>query len=475
MSLWNSAILFVKKKDSNEPRPAFDLRLVNNVSIPMDFPLPNIDHELQHLAQFTLFSTLDLRSGFWSIPLDEASRDITTFHTRFGSFRWCVMPFGHRNGPAIFQKCMNQVLSGLLFETCLVYIDDVICYSDDVNSHINYLIQILRRLQQADFFIHLKKCSFLFTTIKFLGHTIKHNTIAPSADRLNTIQSYIIDTAGSLRSFLGLASYYRRFIPSFAAIVRPLQLLSNDNSANKRKPIVLTEAQRHVFQTVKELLCSNLQLTAPNWEDVFVLNTDASSFAIGACLSQSNGPITFISRGLTNIETRYSIIERETLSIKYSVLTLAYFLRNKPFQIKTDHQPLVYIFAGSTKEYSPRIARYVLALSPFTFTVSYLKGRYNSVADFLSRNPILKTTLDSLSETVVTNAIVHNNHNITNTNNTNMNINAQHVSMSNPKPLYWPDPELYDLLQRQQAHRLLPQITDLLRGNYVSPSTPPLF
>ena len=242
------------------------------------YPLPRIDDLLDQLSGKKVFSTLDAKTGYWQIWMEEFSREKTAFVTMNGLYEFRVMPFGLCNAPATFQRLVQKVLGGLDF--CNVYIDDTIVFSDSVEEHIKHLEQVFSRLKRVGLKLHPNKCKIAYPEVQFLGHVISAEGISPNPDKVNAVRDFKVPiNVRMVREFVGLASYYRRFIPDFAKIAGPLHNLTRESV-----PFVWTESCQRAFQTLKERLIIFPVLAYPCFTKPFILHTDASVAGLGAVL-----------------------------------------------------------------------------------------------------------------------------------------------------------------------------------------------
>ena len=280
-SPWASPVVLVRKKDGSL-RYCIDYRKLNNITRKDSYPLPRIDESLDSLAEMQFFSTLDLASGYWQIGLDEDAKLKSAFCTQNGLYQFKVMPFGLTNAPATFQRLMERVLTGLQWQTCLVYIDDIIIFSKTFDQHIDHLAEVFRRLKSAGLKLKPKKCSIFKTEVTYLGHIVSREGISTDPEKTKAVEKWSTpETASEVRSFLGLCSYYRRFVPDFATIAKPLIRLTEKNV-----PFVWTSDEEDAWLKLKNLLTSAPVMAYPDSKATFILDTDASQVGIGAVLSQ---------------------------------------------------------------------------------------------------------------------------------------------------------------------------------------------
>ncbi|GBP15563.1 Retrovirus-related Pol polyprotein from transposon 17.6 [Eumeta japonica] len=307
----------------------------------------------------------------------------TAFSVEGGHYEFIRMPFGLKNAPSTFQRVMDNVLRELVGRICLVYLDDIIIFATSLQEHINNLELVFERLRNSNFKIQLDKSEFLRKEIEFLGHIVSTEGIKPNPEKISAVKEFPIPrTPKQLKSFLGLLGYYRKFIPNFAKITKPLTAC-----LKKGNEIKLTEDYRKTFEMCKNLLCNDPLLQYPDFSKDFILTTDASNYALGAILSQgqigSDKPICYASRTLSSTETNYSTIEKELLAIVWATKYFRPYLFGHKFKIVTDHRPLTWIMG--LKEPNSKLVRWRLRLEEFDYEIVYKKGVQNSNADALSR------------------------------------------------------------------------------------------
>ena len=362
-----------------------DYRKLNEVTIKDAYPIPRIEDSLDSLCGSQWFTTLDLASGYWQVELEENDREKTAFVTRKGLYEFTVMPFGLCNAPATFQRLMEKVLSGLQWEVAVLYIDDIIVHGRSFEEHIERLREVLKRLQAANLTLKTKKCCFLQQKVEFLGHIVSSAGISPNPKKIAKVTNWCDPTnLKELRSFLGLATYYRRFIKVFGNIARPLHALTE-----KGKQFIWTTDCEEAFSTLKNRLTSAPILGYPTKEDPFILDTDASQFGIGAVLSQRQSGqevvIAYGSRLLTKSERNYCTTRRELLAVVYFTRYFKHYLLGRKFLLRTDHGSLRWLF--SFKEPEGQVARWLEALAEFQFDIEHRAGTKHLNADALSRIP----------------------------------------------------------------------------------------
>ena len=317
--------------------------MINEVTYKDTYPLPHIDTCLGSMNGAVFFSTLNLRSGYHAIPIKDQDRDKTAFITRRGCFRYKVLPFGLTTAPSVFQRLMDLVLCGLTYITCLVYLDDIIVYSRHFDSHVQRLQEVFERLRGANLKLHVKKCCLFQRKVAFLGHVISEAGIEVQDDKVAAVRDWPTpQNLSELRSFLGLCSYYRRFIPGFADVAAPLHALQRMQAR-----FVWTREQEEAFNRLKERLTSAPVLGMPTDEGTFYLDCDASDVGLGAVLGQKQGDsevvIAYSSRALSRAERNYDVTRRELLATVYGLKTYKQYLLGRHFVIRTDHAALQWL------------------------------------------------------------------------------------------------------------------------------------
>ena len=342
-SPYNSPIVVVPKPDGSI-RPCVDFRNINRHVIPDRFPLPILGEILQSLSGNDLFSTIDCQSGFWQIELEEESKAVTAFSTRKGHFEYKVLPFGLKDAVNSFERMMTMTLSGLINNSVLVYLDDVVVFSKGPKEHLEKLRAVLERFKETGLTLLLNKCTFLRRNIKYLGHRVSCQGVELDPDKTKTIESYQPpDNPDKIRSFLGLLSYYRAFIPNFSKKAEPLTKLLRG-----KEPFVWSEDQQTAFDELKSCLLAPPILRFPSFDKPFFIATDASDSGLGAALLQEVDsklmPISYASRTLNKAERNYSVTKREALAVVWALRQYKYLVLGYQIIVITDHKPLLAIF-----------------------------------------------------------------------------------------------------------------------------------
>ena len=387
-SQWCSPCFLVKKSDGSD-RLVVDFRQLNKCTDPTTFPMPQIETILDALGDQkpTIFSTLDLASGFHQIPLDVASKSKTAFATMNRQFQYKVMPMGLAGSPITFQALMvNKVLPDLLFKNVIVYADDIIVYSKDFSTHLTDLQQVFDRLSRASLTLKPSKCQFASSSVLYLGHIISAEGIKPNPAKTSVIENYPRPKDVTyVRKFLGLKNYYRRFIQDYSSITGPLRALIQKDS-----PLVWTPKCEAAFITLKSKLVSPPILRYPDHSQPFILTTDASKLGISYILSQKDEQgreyvCYYGARSLRASEKNYGSTDLEALAVVEGVETYHTYLVDKQFTIITDHAALKYLDSAKFRGGSGRMARWAIRLMQYKYTVQYKQGKANVNADTLSR------------------------------------------------------------------------------------------
>lgn len=400
ISEWSSPLLLVpKKKDvfgNKRWRLVVDFRLVNKTIVDDRFQLPNITEILDSLAGAVYFTHLDLAQGYYQLELEKESRKITAFTTPEGQFQLKRLPMGLKISPSAFSRMMTIAMSGLNYQRCFVYLDDLIVFGKNLGDHNKNLQLVLNRLREVNLKLNVDKCQFLKKSIVYLGHTISERGVEPDPDKIEAILRYPVPTnVEETKRFVAMVNYYRNHIKEFAHISLPLNKLSR-----KDVPFEWSIDCEEAFKKLKAAITSHGVLDFPDFseENIFQLTTDASGYAMGCVLANGNNrPIAFASRALNKAELGYSTIEKELLAIVWGVQHFKPYVMGRKFIVNTDHRPLVHLFS-MVNPYS-RLLKFRLILEEYDFEVLYVKGKDNVVADALSR--ITVEDLKNLQKEVV--------------------------------------------------------------------------
>ena len=395
-SPWSSPIVLVKKKNG-ETRFCVDYRAVNSVIEGDSYPLPRIDETLESLEGNGWFSTLDLKSGYWQVPLDQNDKLKTAFSCHKGLFHFNVCPFGLKTAPSKFMRMMDIILSGLKPEKCLVYLDDTIIVGRTFEEHLMNLEEVLQRFEASKLKLNPDKCRWALQEVAYLGHIVSKDGIRTDPSKVEAVKNWAPPRSlKELRSFLGLTGYYRKFIPGYSKVAKPLTNLTKKDAA-----WLWGELEQTAFDGLKNALCSDpiLQFPSPDPRHKFRVETDASDSAIGAVLSQEDetGKVTRVicygSKALSTAERNYCTTRKELLAIVHFVHEWRAYLYQRKFTIYTDHAALKWL--NSLKEPLGQLSRWAGQLTTYSFDIVHRKGTSNANADALSRKHPHWTTCPS--------------------------------------------------------------------------------
>ncbi|XP_068607149.1 uncharacterized protein [Brachionichthys hirsutus] len=404
-SPYASPIVLVRKKDGSL-RLCVDYRLLNSKTRKDAFPLPRIEESLDALSGARWFSTLDLASGYNQVPVSEQDKPKTAFCTPFGLFEFNRMPFGLCNAPSTFQRLMQRMFGAQQGQSLLLYLDDIIIFSSSVEQHLQRLELVLCRLQKEGLKAKLEKCSFFQQEVGYLGHVISSKGVSTDPAKIEAVAEWKRPQhVAELRSFLGFASYYRRFVEGFAKLAAPLhQLVAKLSGTRSKKGSgqawgdAWTPQCEESFEALKSRLVSAPVLTYADFSRPFILEVDASHAGLGAVLSQETDsgvrPVAYASRGLRPTERNmdnYSSMKLEFLALKWAMAEKfrEYLLGHKCI-VYTDNNPLSYLRSaklGATEH------RWAAQLASFDFDIKYRSGRSNKNADALSRQYVAGSDL----------------------------------------------------------------------------------
>ena len=403
-SPYSSAPLFIQKPDGRV-RMVTDLRYLNAKTVRDNYALPRIDDILPHLAGHQYFTKMDIRSGYYNIEIEERDKEKTAFSTPFGLYEYNRMVQGAKTSAATFQRCMENILKPLLYEGVIAFLDDVIIYTKTVAEHLVILNKALKLMQEAGLKIHPGKCTILAKEILYLGHTISHEGVKANPDKTKVLQDWPkIKTVRDLMSFLGFCGYFRRHIPHFAQIAKPLVALTQGVKYRPKDPfgpptkqpalekditsvwtVECQQAREELIKALSEPPCLKL----PDMGKTFILHVDASTTGLGAVLLQFDDdkklhPVCYASRALKKAECNYPVYKLEFLALKWAVVDkFSMYLYGGSFKVYTDNNPLTYIH--TTLKVDATSQRWLSALGDYDFTIHYKPGTMNVDADVLSR------------------------------------------------------------------------------------------
>ena len=398
-SPWSSNVVIVRKKDG-QIRFCIDFRKLNQRTKKDSYGIPRVEDTLHMLSGSKYFSKLDLKSGYWQVELAEEDKEKTAFQVGgLGFFECNRMPFGLCNAPATFQRLMERCMGDMNLRDCLIYLDDIIIFSRDIDSHLERLDAVFSRLASFNLKINPSKCEFFKTSTTYLGHVISEQGIQADPQKIEAVKNWPVPkTVKDVRKFLGFAGYYRRFVKGFATIARPLSdlLIGHPTKKSgtparkhvKRTPFVWEDRQQTAFEKLKTMLTKPPILAYADYTKSFILHTDASSKGLGAVLYQNHDGIehvvAYASRSLRQAERNYPAHKLEFLALKWSVTEKFHdYLYGAEFEVVTDNNPLTYV--TTTAKLDATGQRWMAALAGYNFSLRYRAGRNNADADGLSR------------------------------------------------------------------------------------------
>ena len=378
VSPWGAPVLFVKKKDGTL-RMCIDYRQINKVTVKNKYPLPRIEDLFDQLKGASVFSKIDLRSGYYQLRVKDVDVPKTAFRTRYGHYEFLVMPFGLTNAPTAFMDLMNKVFQPYLDQFVMVFIDDILVYSRDEQEHEQHLKIVLQTLKEKKLYSKLSKCDFLLKEISFLGHIVFAEGIRVDPMKIEAVVNWkpprsVIE----VRSFLGLVGYYKRFVNEFCVIASPLTKLL-------RKGVMFewSDKCQNSFEQLKEMLVEAPVLTQPTSGKVYILYSDASGIGLGCVLMQDEKVVAYASRQLKPHEQNYPTHDLELAAVVFALKIWLHYLYGEKCRIYTDHKSLKYLL--TQKELNLRQRRWLELFKDYDCIIDYHPGKANMVANALSR------------------------------------------------------------------------------------------
>ncbi|XP_065438320.1 uncharacterized protein LOC135981052 [Chrysemys picta bellii] len=383
-SPWASPVVLVPKKDGSI-RFCVDYRKLNAITVADAYPMPRPDELLDKLGGARYLTTMDLTKGYWQVPLDADARLKSAFVTPLGLYEFLTLPFGLKGAPATFQRLVDQLLRGME-SFAVAYIDDICVFSQTWEDHISQVRQVLDRLQKAGLTVKPEKCKVGMAEVSYLGHRVGSGCLKPEPAKVEVIRDWPApQTKKQVQAFIGMAGYYRRFVPHFSAIAAPITELCKKGKPDK---VVWTEECQEALRALKEALVSGPVLANPDFDKPFMVFTDASDTGLGAVLMQEDEkgerhPIVYLSKKLLPREQNYAAIEKECLAMVWALKKLEPYLFGRHFTVHTDHSPLTWLH--QMKGANAKLLRWSLLLQDYDMDVVHVKGRDNLIADALSR------------------------------------------------------------------------------------------
>nr|GEX23305.1 putative reverse transcriptase domain-containing protein [Tanacetum cinerariifolium] len=395
-SPWGAPVLFVKKKDGSF-RMCIDYRELNKLTVKNRYPCMRIDDLFDQLQGSSVYSKIDLQSGYHQLRIREEDIPITSFRTRYGHFEFQVMPFGLTNAPAVFMDLMDRVCKPYLDKFVVVFIDDILIYSKNKEDHEEHLKTILELLKNEKLYAKFSKCNLWLKSIHFLGHVIDSDDVHVDPAKVEAIRNWSAPTTPTkVKQFLCLAGYYQRFIEGFSLISKPLSKLTQKN-----KKYEWGMEEEEAFQTLKKKLCSAPILALPEGTENFIVYYDASLKGYGAVLMQREKVIAYASRQLKKHEENYTTYDLELGTVVFALRLWRHYLYGTKYTVYTDHKSLQYIL--DQKELNMRQIHWIELLSDYDCEIRYHPGKGNVVADALSQKDSEPLRVRSLVMTVHTN------------------------------------------------------------------------
>lgn len=392
-SPWSSPIILVAKKEPGEFRLCVDYRKVNKCNTRQDaYSLPLINESLESMAGAVYFSNLDLCQGYHQVEVDPKDREITAFDPGFGGiYEYNVLPFGLNTAPSTFQRLMELVLAGLHWKTVLIYLDDILIFASSFEQHVQRLGEVFERIISAGLKLKPSKCNLFRRKINFLGHVVSEEGVSCDPNKLEKVKNWPNPiNVKQVKQFLGLASYYRKYVPDFSTIANPLNVLTR-----KYVRFHWGKEEQTAFDKLKYELCNSIVLSYPDFSQSFILDCDSSNYAVGAVLSQKIGDqekvIAYYSVSHAPPERNYSTTRKELLAVIKSIKHFKPYLYGRKFKVRTDHGSLRWLY--NFKQPEGQVARWIEYLSNFEFEIEHRPGRQHGNADALSRYPIQKVNV----------------------------------------------------------------------------------
>ena len=388
-SPYASEIVLVLKK-TNDWRVCIDYRLLNKATVPDKYPLPRISELVHAVKGSRYFVALDLRAGYWQIPMDTTSIKYTAFRCFLGLYEFLVMPFGLTNAPATFQRGMDFLFNDLRFQGVLCYMDDILVHSSAFSTTLGLLRRVLERLRSAGLTINLPKSLFFPRTLKYLGAIIEEGRLRPDPKKVGDLEHMKEpETVHDVRSLLGFLGYYHSYVPRFAAIMEPvfslLKAQKNTKHANAVTKITWTDEHRHAIDQVRNIL-SQAVLEIPIDGDEFLVETDASDTAIAGILSTLRNtewqPVEFFSKVLSATQKNWPVREREAFAIVAALQKFDHYIRGRAATVHTDHESLKWMLVSP----KGKIARWSSLLAEYALQIFYKRGKELQHVDFLTRS-----------------------------------------------------------------------------------------
>ena len=384
------AMALIVRKPGKPDRVVVDYRGLNEITVKNKYPLPLMDELFDRVWGARWFSKIDLRTGSHQIRIAEEDMEKTAFRTRYGSFEYTVLPMGLCNAPGTFMQLMNDTFRDLLDKCVLVFLDDILIFSRTKEEHTAHVREVLARLRASKLYAKRTKCEFFRSEVEFLGHRIGAEGLSVTQDKVKSVRDWPVpQDVKDVRSFLGLAGFYRKFVRDFSKIALPITELTKETTAFE-----WGEKQQQAFEALKSALCSAPVLLIPDPSKPYTLNCDACDYALGATLQQDHGnglqPVAYMSRKFKPAEINYDTREKEFMALVDACSHWRHYLHSDlPFTLLSDHDSLKY--HKTMPHLSGRLARWIEKMAEFDYEIKHIEGKKNIVADALSRRADLKS------------------------------------------------------------------------------------
>ena len=371
------------KKKNGDLRMCIDFKELNKATIKESDLLPQFEELRNRLGGASIFSAIDFSQGYWHIPLSEESQRMVCFSPGpgMGNFSCKVMPFGLTQAPGHFQRVMNKIFGDLPY--VFVYIDDLLIFSENKEQHMRHIKEVFDRIESAGLHVKSQKCSFGVAEVSYLGHVFSNGKYHYNKKTKHLFSEYPLPvTVKDLETFIGTANYYRKFVPNFSTLLKPLYDFKGEATSQLLTSLSWNTSLINSFNEVCNAIINATPLKLPDRNQQFTLQSDASDYGIGVTLLQNGIPISYASRLLKKAELRYSTYEKELLAVIFGCKTFRDCLLGKKFILNTDHQPLIWL---QSQKLSGRLGRWIIALREYDFVAEHIRGVENTVADRLSR------------------------------------------------------------------------------------------
>lgn len=404
-SKWLTPLMLVKKP-SGIDRVCLDLRGLNGLVQQDNYPIPNILTLTDPIRNKRIFTKLDLKDAFFRIPLNYNDRCKTAFKVGTKMYQFNVLPMGFKNAPNVFQKFLDHIMADYINKSAVIYIDDILVFSDSITQHKIDLFNIMKILKIYGFIINQEKAKYFTDNIEFLGYEISYNKIKPLVDRVQGIKDFPIPiNLKQVRRFIGILNYDRRFLENISETLRPLYLLTQKNVK-----FIWGDEQQQAFERAKQKLIDATEIIIPDPSKRFTLETDASATGVGAILRQDNGVVGYLSSTLTPTQQNYTITERELYAAMWAMDKFKFYLKGSEFDLLTDHQAIE--FYNTKNDFgNSRIHRWFEHLEEYSFVPKYINGEDMILADAMSRSKIDDQNQENSSEKIAEIIKIHESFN----------------------------------------------------------------